>query len=1287
MRQAAHHTPHTFTLPRAAAIPTPDQCRQNAGSTGRYGWRPNHFAYCQVTSLGGRYYLSDGTLAATFQLRLTIIGQGSYDPTSGTQTDQRSATLTAYVDQVQLDSGTLPPGNEQTIGFACTGDPAGSCQTTSAPVSHPVLGWNGQSVSFTYTSPNGVGITTGGTRNVAFADGTFNFTIVGGCPACLPGTPYSGPTGMLRFDGPGSSIMTVQLGATFQPVDSGDTQPVDALQFQYNGSYNGTSYAQAAQHYYVALNFPNSTYPLTGGKRIPTVLTRMSDSVLADLGRSRVARPLCRSVWGDDYATRYGPNMQCDEFPFAATYQGSPTTATGAPDGTQISVCPISASANGAAGNLEQSFFQQERIFDEVDPFAVTVTNVPSPAPGPAALPCPTPDPNAPGVGRLVFDVAAGGAFVDEWDAMNDQLGPLGDPTGNYSTVAGGERQLFTGGGIYWSAATGTHEVHGAIYGDYSGLGGPGSGLGFPTSDQRSAPGSGQENLFAGTSCGSGPDQGSGSAILWSSSTPASEVQGCIYQAYLQAYGGPPGTLGYPTSNERPMASGRASYFAGTSCGSSTGSAIYWDGAAHAVYGCIFQKYKSLGEANSSLGFPVDDEHAYNGGRAQDFQHGWVTYINGVTTVNNWVVGHAAHAGDDYPYETIGQFGHQNEGTDAWNEYYGQCDSFAAWKVYENIAGSAAQHPPIVPAPGWTPSNASISPVNQFTWGNADIWASKWKALGYAVDTVPSPGAIAYWPNATTDPQDGNPPDPVNGLGEFGHVAYVTDVYADGSITVEGYNMRENGEYSVVHMDFGTGYTDNSFGQPGFSVPWPKYFIHVHDGPSGAASPPEPGPGVVQAGYPTQVTVIGPGSPSSQFSTANVWYTDGGHGEAGTEVWTHTNGPTAVSAATWTPSGLAASICYRVDAFVPDNYSDNPVAVYTVSDATGTSYAAVNENVQTNDWSELGVFKTNGSGTGLSVRLDDRGVTGLYVAADAMRFWKQASCSGEGDVSSVFMPSSYVGTWLVQSGHGFFGSEHYAGTTGSSSSDHSASWTPSHLVPYGCYDISLYVPDNYSDNPGALYFTNDTNYGVFYPQVDENAYTNQFAWIGTFQAYGDGTLPAELFNTGPKNDYVAADAIAYVLNPHCMAENGGTNAFGSAYTSSVIGPGSGPPGFTTTSDWYLQAGHGYANHELWTHTNGATPVSTATWLFYGTANACYTASAYIPNNYADNPSAAYTISTQAGSTATSINQANSTGWTQFQGNPKITTGSNGQVTVALNDTGPTGTYTAADAISFIRTGC
>ncbi len=52
-------------------------------------------------------------------------------------------------------------------------------------------------------------------------------------------------------------------------------------------------------------------------------------------------------------------------------------------------------------------------------------------------------------------------------------------------------------------------------------------------------------------------------------------------------------------------------------------------------------------------------------------------------------------------------------------------------------------------------------------WGNGGDWAASAVALGYEVGTVPKVGAIAVW----TD-------------GGYGHVAYVTDVAADGQIQV-----------------------------------------------------------------------------------------------------------------------------------------------------------------------------------------------------------------------------------------------------------------------------------------------------------------------------------------------------------------------------------------------------------------------------------------------------------------------------------------------------------------------
>jgi surface antigen len=1045
----------------AAAIPATDpnlgyrydtpsavDCRNNTRAATNYGWRPNHYAYCQVYLYEWKYYNLLGIVLATGQDRVTLVAQGSFD--------RRVVTFTLYVDQVKTTSGSLPAGSTLTFGMTCSGDPAGSCQSASPPVTMPDQAWNNNNATYTFTSPDGVGYNGDGGHWKAFAFGSFHWTVYPACADCSANATTNGPTGALRFDGPGSPDMSPahQTGATFQPVNSRDNQGVDTLAFSWNGSYGSRSYAKAARHYWAALNHPNSTYPLTGNKQIPDMFTRLADEKLADSGRNAVAIPLCETVWGDNYAKGYGRPLQCDEFPYASTYQGSPL-ANGNPDGRRISVCPIDGPDNESAGLALKAFYQQQRIFDgggtgelAIDWYNVAVTGVPSPPPAPAhALPCPIPNPGVSGGGRAV------------------------------------------------------------------------------------------------------------------------------------------------------------------------------------------------------------------------------------------VVGHAAHAGDDYPYETVGQFEHQDEGTDTWNEYYGQCDSFAAWKVYENLAGGAAQRPDIpVPAVGWRPSNASVSPVNQNTWYNADNWDVMARKAGWTVNTIPAPGAIAYWPNATADPQDGHPAS-ANGMGEFGHVGYVTDVYPDGSATIESYNLRLNGEYSTIHLPYGQPATDTSFNHGPFTVPWPTYFIHVGAG-MGSATPasPEPAPGTVSSGYAAQVKVIGPGSPATEYRLGTqTWYLDPGHGELGDEEWTHTNGAAADSTATYTPSGLAAGTCYEVDAFVPDNYSDNPVAAYTISDARGTYLAAVNENQYTNDWAELGIYETNGNG-GLSVRLDDRGAAGLYVAADAMRFWRQTSCAGYGDVSPIIRPSALTGNWPTDSGRGFFGSMQYTTTSGSSTvSSSSASYTP-HLPAEDCYEIFAYVPDNYSDNNAARYEVNDNWHGTFWPQVNENVFTNQFTDLGAFQSRSDGSLPVYLNNFGPPGQYVAADAVAYTLDARCNGVGESGTGLGNVYQPYQVGPGSSPAQFSTTSPWYTQLGHGYAQHELWTYDNGLAADSTAIWTFFGHANTCYSVSAYIPDNYADNPQAHYTVSTSRGGFGGTQDQENYTN--EFMPLGALTTGSDGIVHVTLNDIGPVGDYTAADAMEF-----
>lgn len=679
-----------------------------------------------------------------------------------------------------------------------------------------------------------------------------------------------------------------------------------------------------------------------------------------------------------------------------------------------------------------------------------------------------------------------------------------------------------------------------------------------------------------------------------------------------------------------------------------------------------------------------------------------------------WIPGVAAHAGNDYPYQTIGQFGHTNEGTDAWNEYYGQCDSFAAWKVYENLASSTAQAPARYPAPGWQPGNASVSPVNQFTWGNADAWATRWAALGYTVDNVPIPGAIAWWPNAVPDPQDDNPPDAVHGIpgSTTGHVGYVRTVYPDGSIDVEQYNMRENGEYSIVHLAYDTGYTDNSFGDPDFAIPWPGGFIHVDDGPApGVGLPTEPASGVVYDGYAQQagLTVIGPGSSTFTLSgaaypgTTNGWYSDAGHGELGRELWTNSHPGAADSTATWDPYTLANFDCYEVDAFVPDNWSNNEAAVYTVTDqGNGTSLIPVDETKTTNDWVELGVFQardTAGTTGKIVVTLTDQGSGSGQVAADAMRFVQQPDCGGlvrasqtldypDGMALGGVPQTGTVNGWYASPGHGQLGNQYYTYTNGMTPSS-SASATVI-VIPNACYEILAYVPGNHADDYQAMY-TIDAAGGSPTVSVDENAYTDNFAGLGTYRAKSNGEIGVLLTDQSLDSGdaYVSADTISFV-HVACPATVEGAN-----YPALTAGPGSPLSQFWLISDWYNRFGHGDLGYEKWTNDNGTSaPISTAVWNFGGLpAGTTYSVCAFIPDNYANNTAAHYQGYQGSGNSpafSTYLNQANATGWTYIG---VLGTGTAKSLTITLDDTGPATDangnpeYTAADAIRLTTGAC
>ncbi len=177
----------------------------------------------------------------------------------------------------------------------------------------------------------------------------------------------------------------------------------------------------------------------------------------------------------------------------------------------------------------------------------------------------------------------------------------------------------FQGGSLYFTPATGAHEVHGPIRSRWAALGWEQSPIGYPITDQLRTPdGIGRFNRF---------QRG---MIYWTPATGAHEVHGAILDKWT-AMGYELSVVGYPITDEigTPDGIGRFNHF-------QTGS-IYFTVAtgAHEVHGAIRDKWAALGYERSFLGYPVTDELAIPGGRQSDFQGGYIRWeaATGIVTV------------------------------------------------------------------------------------------------------------------------------------------------------------------------------------------------------------------------------------------------------------------------------------------------------------------------------------------------------------------------------------------------------------------------------------------------------------------------------------------------------------------------------------------------------------------------------------------------------------------------------------------------------------------------------
>lgn len=203
-----------------------------------------------------------------------------------------------------------------------------------------------------------------------------------------------------------------------------------------------------------------------------------------------------------------------------------------------------------------------------------------------------------------------------KYKQLKGASGFLGQPTTAEASTPSkpGLYRHFQGGSIYWSDATGAHEVHGYIRNKWASLGWEQGILGFPRSDELTAPdNAGKYSFFEGGSLWYHPSTGNDAFL----------VKGAILQKWTALRRGM-GVLGYPRTDELTTPDGRGRY------NHFQNGSIYWtpQTGANEVHGLIRQKWADNSWERGVLGYPVTGESLTPDGmgRYNHFEGGSVYY-------------------------------------------------------------------------------------------------------------------------------------------------------------------------------------------------------------------------------------------------------------------------------------------------------------------------------------------------------------------------------------------------------------------------------------------------------------------------------------------------------------------------------------------------------------------------------------------------------------------------------------------------------------------------------------
>ncbi|MFI1884862.1 NucA/NucB deoxyribonuclease domain-containing protein [Streptomyces jumonjinensis] len=163
-----------------------------------------------------------------------------------------------------------------------------------------------------------------------------------------------------------ASYLPNAKGTTGKPATKGSAA-FSYIGFLKYSTKAGSPEKAVSDHIEKAFKDPLNTKPTNADKNIPGAtpersLSRLFHNKKRHARNRAAAVRTCVKYWGKDYAKG---GMECDEFPFASTYQGAaqkkdePTAPA-----DNFSVLPIPKTENGAGGTMLAQFYEKYRVID-----------------------------------------------------------------------------------------------------------------------------------------------------------------------------------------------------------------------------------------------------------------------------------------------------------------------------------------------------------------------------------------------------------------------------------------------------------------------------------------------------------------------------------------------------------------------------------------------------------------------------------------------------------------------------------------------------------------------------------------------------------------------------------------------------------------------------------------------------------------------------------------------------------------------------------------------------------